>query len=89
MSDFLLVSERGYEQSQLWITLAYIGWFTSFLIGILYYSRKGKQLDEIVAGEGIESDAFLANYNAVANVNTFELGILLLVVIDMAVKPGL
>ncbi|MBA3302202.1 MAG: hypothetical protein H0T15_10105 [Thermoleophilaceae bacterium] len=85
----LMVGDRGYEHSQLWITLAYLGWLSSFLIGTLYYSRKGRQLEQIVQNEGIESDAFLANYQAVSNVNVFELTILLLIVVDMAVKPGL
>ncbi|MBA2505761.1 MAG: hypothetical protein H0V29_07435 [Thermoleophilaceae bacterium] len=89
VAGVLLVGEVGYEHSQLWITLAYLGWLTSFVIGILYYSRKGKELETIVAGEGLESDAFLANYAAVARVNTVELTILFLIVVDMVVKPGL
>ena len=44
--------------------------------------------DAIIAAEGLESDAFLAQYMQVANVNLVEITLLLLVVIDMAIKPG-
>lgn len=89
LAGIFLVSKAGYEQSDLFVTVGYVVWIISFLIGILYYGRKGKELEQIVANEGIESDAFLANYQAVANVNTIEIALLLLVVVDMAVKPGL
>lgn len=91
VAGILLVNRSGYEHSQLWITFAYMGWLTSFLIGVIYYSRKAKELDAIVSGEGegISSGAFLANYDAVARVSLFETAILLLIVVDMAVKPGL
>lgn len=79
--------EVGADMSTLWVSLGFVGWLISFLIGILYYSRAAKKRDAIVASEGLESDAFLAQYLRVANVNAIEITLLLLVVIDMAIKP--
>jgi len=88
VAGILLVNEVGYDQSELWIMLAYTAWLISFAIGIGYYPRVGRKRDTILATDGLESDAFLANYKQVATVSLVELTILLLVVIDMAIKPG-
>lgn len=84
----LLVDKAGYEQSDAFVGIGYAGWIASFLIGVLYYPRAGKRRAEIVAGDGIDSPAFLANYRQAATVSTVEITILLLVVVAMGVKPG-
>jgi len=86
---FPLVNKAGYDMSDAFIGIAFAGWIASFLIGILYYSRADKKRAAIVASEGVESDAFLASYQQVAMVNSIELLILVLVVLDMAIKPGM
>jgi uncharacterized membrane protein len=86
---FPLVDKAGYEMSDAFIGIAFAGWIVSFLIGILYYSRADKKREAIVASEGVGSDAFLASYKQVAMVNSIELTILVLVVLDMTLKPGL
>lgn len=37
VAGMLLVDEAGYEMSQTWITLAFIGWMVSFVIGVGFY----------------------------------------------------
>lgn len=86
---FPLVDKAGYELSDTFISIAFAGWIVSFLIGILYYARADRKREAIVASEGVGSDAFLASYAQVARVNVIELTILVLVVLDMAIKPGL
>ncbi len=87
-AGIFLVDKAGAEMSALWVNLGFAGWIVSFLIGILYYPRAGRKRDAIIASEGKESDAFLAQYVRVANVNLLELTILLLIVVDMTIKPG-
>lgn len=82
-----LVDKAGYEMSATWVGIGWAGWIISFLIGILYYSRADKRRAQIVETDSIGSDAFLASYRQVQRVNTIELTILLLVVLDMAIKP--
>ncbi|MGH2713811.1 MAG: DUF2269 family protein [Thermoleophilaceae bacterium] len=89
IAGVLLVDELGYGYGDFWITIGFIGFLNSFLIGAIYYSRAGKRYEAVAAGEGAGSPAAQALYRRTANVNTYELTVLLLVVIDMAVKPGL
>ena len=87
VAGIFLVDKAGADMSDLWVTLGFTGWIASFLIGVLYYPRAGRRREEIVASEGLDSPAFLDSYRQVANVNLIEMTILILVVIDMALKP--
>ena len=88
IAGIFLVDKAGYDMSEPWIGVGYAGWINSFLIGVVFYARADKRRQAIIAAEGTGSDAFLANYHQVARVNMIELTILLLVVIDMAIKPS-
>ena len=89
VAGILLVNEAGYEFSQTWITLAFIGWAFSFVVGIGYYGPQDKKLQALVAADGPTSPGVAANVRQALMVNSFELLILTLVVIDMTTKPGL
>lgn len=89
VAGILLVNEAGYEFSQLWITLAFIGWAFSFIVGVGYYGPQDKKLQVLVAAEGPNAPGVLDNVRQALLVNQFEILILVLVVIDMTFKPGL
>jgi uncharacterized membrane protein len=89
VAGILLVNEAGYEFSQLWITLAFIGWGFSFLVGVGYYGPQDKKLQALVAADGPTAPGVIANVRQALMVNSIEILILLLVVVDMTVKPGL
>jgi len=91
IAGILLVNrvESGAEFSQLWVTLAFIGWGFSFLVGIGYYGPQDKKLQALVAAEGPNAPGVVANVRQALMVNSFELLILVLIVIDMTTKPGL
>ena len=89
IAGILLVNEAGYEFSQLWITLAFIGWGFSFLVGILYYGPQDKKLQALVAANGSTDAGVAQNVRQALMVNQVELLILFLVVVDMTTKPGL
>ncbi len=38
-----LVDEAGYEYSDTWVTLGYVGWFISFVFGVGFYGPEGKR----------------------------------------------
>jgi uncharacterized membrane protein len=88
ITGVLLVEEVGYSYGDLWITLGFTGFLTSFVLGIVYYPRAGRRYEQVAAGDGPGSPAAQAVYRRTATVNMVELTVLLLVVIDMAVKPG-
>jgi uncharacterized membrane protein len=89
VAGILLVNEVGYEFSQLWITLAFVGWIISFIIGVGYYGPQDKKLQALVAADGPTAPGVVANVRQALTVNSIEILILLLVVVDMTVKPGL
>jgi uncharacterized membrane protein len=89
IAGVLLVNEAGYEFSQLWITLAFIGWAFSFVVGIGYYGPQDKKLQALVAADGPTATGVVENVRQALFVNQIEQLILILVVIDMTVKPGL
>jgi len=89
VAGILLVDEAGYEFSQTWITLGFVGWAISFFVGILYYGPQDKKLQALVAAEGPTADGVVANVRQALMVNQVELLILFLVIVDMTTKPGL
>jgi len=89
VAGILLVNEAGYEFSQLWITLAFIGWAFSFFVGIGYYGPQDKKLQALVAEKGENDPGVTQNVRQALMVNQVELLILFLVVVDMTTKPGL
>jgi uncharacterized membrane protein len=80
--------EGGFEFSDTFVQLGFAGWIVSFLIGISFYAREGKKRAGILEAEGPESPSVAASFRRTAMVNSFELLILLLVVVDMTTKPG-
>jgi uncharacterized membrane protein len=90
VAGILLVTrdEGGFEFSDTFIQLGLAGWVISFLIGIGFYEREGKKRAGIVEAEGPESPSVAASFRRTAMVNSFELLILVLVVVDMTTKPG-
>jgi uncharacterized membrane protein len=89
IAGILLVNEAGYEFSQLWITLAFLGWGFSFLVGIGFYGPHDKKLQALVAAEGPTASGVVENVRKALFVNQIEILILVLVVVDMTIKPGL
>ena len=84
-----LVDEAGYDYSDTWVTLGYVGWFISFLFGVGFYGPEGKRRDKRIEAEGIESPAVTKSLNRVLTVAAIDSLIITLVVVDMTTKPGL
>lgn len=89
IAGVLLVNEAGYEFSQLWITLAFIGWAFSFVVGVGYYGPQDKKLQALVAADGPTATGIVENVRQALFVNQIEQLVMILVVIDMTTKPGL
>jgi uncharacterized membrane protein len=89
VAGILLVNEAGYEFSQAWISIGFLGWIISFLVGIGYYGPQDKKLQALVVAEGPTAPGVVANVRQALMVNSIEILILVLVVIAMTTKPGL
>ena len=84
-----LVSEAGFDYSDTWVTLGYVGWFISFLFGVGFYGQEGKRRDRAIEERGIEDPAISKSLNRVLTVAAIDSVIITLVVVDMTTKPGL
>jgi uncharacterized membrane protein len=90
LTAFPLASEGGYDLGEPWLIFAILVWLTSFVLGAAVLGPTGKKAGLAIAAAGgsvtTEAQAHLDRLFAVARI---ELVLLILVVIDMAVKPGL
>ncbi len=84
----LLVDEVGYEYSDTWVTLGYVGWFLSFLLGVAFYPREGKRRERLIESAGMDDPGVLRSLNRVLAVAAIDTLIITLVVVDMTTKPG-
>lgn len=84
----LLVGETGFEHSDPWISFAYLAWLIAFVLGAVVYPGVLKKVEDAVAEHGKSSDEAKSRVGTFLTLNTIEITLLLLVVIDMAVKPG-
>ena len=84
-----LLADRLYNFDQTWLTLGFIGWGLSFLIGVAFYPREGAKREKLIEQNGMANEHVARSINRVLTVATVDTLIVLLVVIDMTTKPGL
>jgi uncharacterized membrane protein len=84
-----LVDEAGYDYSDTWVIIGYVGWFVSFLFGVGFYGQEGKRRDKVIEERGSADPAVTKSLNRVLTVAAIDSVIITLVVIDMTTKPGL
>ena len=84
-----LLADRLFDFDQTWITLGFIGWGLSFVIGIVFYPREQKRREQLIEQHGIQHESIAASVNRVLTVASIDTLIVVLVVIDMTTKPGL
>jgi uncharacterized membrane protein len=85
----LLAGQLDLDFGQTWLTLGFIGWGLSFVIGIAFYPREQKRRESLIEQHGIQHQLIAASVNRVLTVATVDTLIVVLVVIDMTTKPGL
>lgn len=85
----LLVNEVGYDFSDTWITLAFIAFAASFIAGAGFLGPESGRISKLAAERGAEDADVQARIRRVLFVSRIELVILVLVILDMVVKPGL
>jgi uncharacterized membrane protein len=84
---FLLVSEGNLDY-EFWIVFAIVVWLASFLSGVAFLGPQSGKLGKDVEQYGPDSPQAMARLQKIFLVSRVELVFLLLVVLDMALKPG-
>lgn len=84
---FLLI-HQGHWDYKFWVIFPIVIWVLSFLTGAGFLGPESGRLNELISREGVEHPEVAARINRIFLVSRIELVLLLLVVLDMALKPG-
>jgi hypothetical protein len=85
----MVIDEPAWTFGQLWILAALAMFAYSFLSGLLYIGPQSGKLKKIYETEGVESPAGVALLRRLFVMSRIELVLLVLIVFDMVLKPGL
>jgi hypothetical protein len=70
-----------------WVTAGLVGFASSFVTGIAVLSPRAKRLDELMQTTGPNAPETQAAIRSILLIARFDMAVLLLVVVDMVVKP--
>ena len=88
---FILLHESSgaYDLGQGWVTFGFVVWLLSFIAGAAYLGPESGRLSKMVDQRGPEDPEYQRRLSRIFLISRIELLALILVVLDMAVKPGL
>jgi uncharacterized membrane protein len=88
---FILLHESSgaYDLGQGWVTFGFVVWLLSFIAGSGYLGPESGRLSKMVGERGPEDAEYQRRLSRIFLVSRIELLLLILVVLDMAIKPGL
>jgi uncharacterized membrane protein len=88
---FILLHESSgaFDLGQGWVTFGFVVWLLSFIAGAGYLGPESGRLSKLVDDVGPEDPGYQRRLARIFLVSRIELVLLILVVLDMAVKPGL
>jgi uncharacterized membrane protein len=85
----LLVNEVGYDFGDTWITLAFAGYGFSFLLGAGFLGPETGRIGGLIDERGAEDPEVQRRIGRILLLSRLELLVLIGVVLDMVLKPGL
>lgn len=88
---FILLHESSgaYDLGQGWVTFGFVVWLLSFIAGAGYLGPESGRLGKLVDERGPDDPEYQRRISRIFLVSRIELLLLILVVLDMTVKPGL
>jgi hypothetical protein len=72
---------------QLWVILGLVGFASTFFTGLLLIEPEGKKIEQMLAAGNTE--AALAAGKRLTTIGKFDYTVMLMVIVDMVLKPGL
>jgi uncharacterized membrane protein len=85
----LHVSAGAYDLGQGWVMFGFIVWLLSASAGTFYLGPEAGRLSKLVDQRGPEDPEYQRRLSRIFVISRIELVLLILVVLDMTVKPGL
>lgn len=88
---FILLHESSgaYDLGQGWVTFGFVVWLLSFIAGAGFLGPESGRLSKMVDERGPEDAEYQRRLSRIFLVSRIELVLLVLVVLDMTIKPGL
>jgi uncharacterized membrane protein len=88
---FILLHESSgaFDLGQGWVTFGFVVWLLSFIAGAAYLGPESGRLSKMVEDRGPEDAEYQRRLSRIFLISRIELVLLILVVLDMTVKPGL
>jgi uncharacterized membrane protein len=88
---FILLHESSgaYDLGQGWVTFGFVVWLLSVIAGATYLGPESGRLSKMVDHRGPDDPEYQRRLARIFVVSRIELVLLILVVLDMTVKPGL
>src|SRR4051795_10646425 len=88
---FILLHESSgaYDLGQGWVTFGFVVWLLSFISGAGYLGPESGRLSKLVDERGPDDPEYQRRLARIFVISRIELLLLVLVVLDMTVKPGL
>ena len=85
----LLVIQSAWEFKNLWIIIGIVLWLVSSVIGAMFLTPESGRLKELVQQKGMDDPEVKSRVSRITTVVRVDFVILLLIVADMVIKPGL
>lgn len=85
----LVIEVDGYEFSQFWISAALVMFLASAVTGAAFLGPESGRLGKLMEERGAEDAEVQSRIARILMVSKIELLLLILIVLDMVVKPGL
>jgi uncharacterized membrane protein len=88
---FVLLSESdgAWDLGQGWVTFGFVVWLLSFIAGAGYLGPESGRLGKLAEERSPDDPEYQHRIRRIFIVSRIELALLILVVLDMTVKPGL
>jgi uncharacterized membrane protein len=85
---FVLVSEGNWD-FDFWVVFAIVAWVVSAATGAAILGPQSQRVNKLVAEQGADSPEVMARARRLFLIARIDLLILVLVVLDMTIKPGI
>jgi len=89
VGSWMVAVNEAWTIGQLWIVLALVGFALTFLTGIFYFGPEGTRIANAVQARGAEDPDAQRRIRRMLTVSRLDTLLLVLIVADMVIKPGL
>lgn len=89
MGIVLVWHSPAWELTQLWVILGVLGIANTIVVGAFFLGPEAGRLAKIAGERGPEDPEVLRRTERIFAISRYDLAVLVLVVVDMVVKPGL